>query len=235
MKTYVIISVVLFCLIAFEANAKDVNLEENTLESLEKIIYEYQEKAIEGMPKSVRSHLLSIDKPKSIHDLKDKDSVIWFEKHIIYGGGLELSECIKKLESSLALSGDRINGEDLLSIKSDSFFALWNKEDFNLSESIRSYAIYWREHSKPPVRVSPDGQNPIDWIWGLEVKSREHGVLHVGLDEKKRTFVCYEYPVGLYFPEGETMERIYREIVQNPDMALHYIGLGRKQNRAPTE
>jgi len=186
------------------------------------------------MPDNVRAYLSSIARANSMHDLKDKDSVVWIHSHIIIGRDQDLKECIDKLMSSLALLGDKIHGGDVASILANSFFALWNKEDFNLDNSIRDSAIYWRQHSTPPARVSLDGLNRISWTWKLEVESREYGVLHVGIDEKKRTLLCYEYPVGLYFPEGEIMERIYREIVQDQDMAGQLIGVGRKQVDAPT-
>jgi hypothetical protein len=235
MRHYIYILTILILLIACRADAEvAVNLERETLELLEKSISRYQNEAVKKMPDKVRSYLSGLDKPKSIHDLKDEESIRWIHTNIIHGGDADLEECIEKLISSLALSGDKVHGDDISSMLEDSFFALLNSEDFDLEKSIRNDAIYWREHSKPSVKVSPDGLNTIDWIWELAVESREHGVLHVGIDEKKRTFICYEHPVGVYFPEGETMERIYREIVQDPDMARHYIGVGRKHSNEPT-
>jgi hypothetical protein len=52
--------------------------------------------------------------------------------------------------------------------------------------------------------------------------------MHVGLDVKKRNFICFERNLGVYIPEGEKLERIYREIVQVPAMARDHIGLGRE-------
>jgi len=230
MNYYIKILGIFFYIIASGSGAElAVNLQKETLGLLDKSISTYQNKAIDKMPDKVRAYLVSIAKPESIHDLDNRDSILWIDTYIVRGRDEDLKESIDKLISDLAFSGDKLHGDDVSSILQKAFFSSWNKEDFNLENSIRNHAIYWREHSKPTARVSPNGQNPIDWIWELEVKSREHGVIHVGIDEKKRTFICYEYPVGLYFPEGETMERIYREIVQVPDMASHYIGLGRKQ------
>lgn len=224
------ILVIFVWLIAFDANADEaVNIDKEKLELLENSIKRYQNKAISKMPGKVNSYLSSIVKPKSIYDLNDKDSTIWIQTYIMSGLDQDLKESIDGLMSSLAVSGDKIHGDDVSSILGSHFFASWNKEEFSLENSIRNYAEYWREHSKPSARLSPDGLNPIEWIWELEVESREQGILHVGIDTKKRTFICYEYPVGLYFPEGETLERIYGEIVQDPDMAGQFVGKGRKE------
>ncbi|SHI70174.1 hypothetical protein SAMN02745181_0686 [Rubritalea squalenifaciens DSM 18772] len=206
-----------------------VNLKKETLESLGHALSAYHKKLIEEMPEKVRFHLSSIEKPKSIHDLKNEDSIRWIHHHVSLGPDEGLSKKMDELMSDLAVSGDKLHGDDVASIYESSFFALWNKDNFDLEKSIVKSAIYWRENSDPPHRLSPDGLNVIEWNWKLDVKSRESGVLHVGIDEKKRTFICYEYTVGLYFPEGETLERIYREIVQDPDMAGQFLGKGRKQ------
>jgi hypothetical protein len=71
----------------------------------------------------------------------------------------------------------------------------------------------------------------IDWIWTLEEKSRPHGVMHVGIEVERRNFVCYERSLGIYFPEGDKLERIYREIVQNSEMAGGHLGIGRQRNK----
>jgi hypothetical protein len=236
MRKFIVIWVALASLVVFEANADvAVNLDRKTLDLLGKSISRHQSKAINEMPGNVRSYLSSIINPKKIYDLEDEDSMLWIHTHIINGRDQNLKESIDRMMASLALSGDRIHGDDVSSILEDHFFALWNKEEFDLEDSIRGYAEHWRERSKPSVRLSPDGLNPIEWIWELEVESRKHGVLHVGIDTKKRTFICYEYPLGLYFPEGEIMERIYREIVQDQDMAQHHIGVGRRKTDPPTK
>jgi hypothetical protein len=220
---------ILIWLMAAGANAEiDVNLKKETLESLNNSISRYHKKLIEKMPDKVRSHLSSIEKPKSVYELKDADSIRWVHDHVKTGADEELIKKIDELMSDLAASGDKLHGDDIASIFESSFFALWNKEDFNLEESIVKSAISWREKSTPSQQLSPNGLNPIEWRWQLSVESREGGVLHVGIDEKKRTFICYECTVGLYFPEGETLERIYREIVQEPDMAGQFVGKGRK-------
>lgn len=223
-------AIVSLCLINFGvSNELDVNIENNTIKLLQDSISKYHNKVIKIMPENVRAHLESIDKPRSMYDLKDKESVAWVNAHVVIGGDQDIQNAIDRLKADLSLSGDKIHGNDICGIFEKSFFALWNDEKYNIRESINDYVLYWREQSKPSAKVSPDGLNRIDWIWQLDVASRKHGVLHVGIDVKKRTFICYEYTVGLYFPEGETMERIYREIVQDQDMAGQFIGIGRKQ------
>jgi len=213
----------------------DINIKKGTLESLDKSMSSYHKKLIGNMPDKVRLHLSSLVKPKSIYDLKDADSIRWIHDNVKAGADDDLIKAIDGLISDLAMSGDKLHGDEVASIFESSFFALWNKEDFNLEESIVKNAISWREESTPPQRLSPDGLNLIEWRWQLDVESREGGVLHVGIDEKKRTFICYEYTVGLYFPEGETLERIYREIVQDPNMAGQFVGKGRKQHGRGTD
>ena len=221
---------ILVWLMGVGANADvAVNLKKETVESLGHALSAHHKKLIEEMPEKVRLHLSSIEKPKSIHDLKNEDSIRWIHHHVLLGPDEDLSKKMDELMSDLAVSGDKLHGDDVASIFESSFFASWNKDNFNLEESIVKSAIFWRENSDPPHRLSPDGLSVIGWHWRLNVKSREGGVLHVGIDEKKRTFICYEHTVGLYFPEGETLERIYREIVQDPDMAGEFLGKGRKQ------
>ncbi|RYZ82295.1 MAG: hypothetical protein EOP06_21935 [Proteobacteria bacterium] len=227
---YVSILAVSFWLMASGANAEmDVNLKRETLDLLDESMSRYHKKLIEKMPDEVRLRLASLDKPKSIYELKDTESILWFHNHVKVGGDEELIKSVEKLRFELAVSGDKIHGDDVGSIFESSFFATWNKEDFDLKESIVKFAIYWRERTTPAQQLSPDGMNPIGWHWQLDVESREDGVMHVGIDQKKRTFICYEHTVGIYFPEGETLERIYREIVQNPDMAGEFVGKGRKK------
>ena len=210
-----------------------VNIKEETMDLLEKSMSRYHKKLIEEMPDKIRLYLSSYDNPKSVYELKDADSVRWINDHVRVGADEDLMKRIGELRSDLAMSGDKLHGDDIATIFESSFFATWNKENFNLKEFIIKSAISWREKSEPIQRLSPDGLNPIDWRWQLSVESREGGILHVGIDEKKKTFICYEYTVGLYFPEGQTLERIYREIVQDPDMAGQFFGKERKQKTNP--
>jgi len=55
--------------------------------------------------------------------------------------------------------------------------------------------------------------------------------MHVGLDVGKRTFICCDRRAGVFFPEGEIMERIYREIVQDQAIAGDHIGVGRYRRK----
>jgi hypothetical protein len=223
-------------LVAADVNDKaDINIKRETLELLDKSMSSYHKKLISSMPDNVRLHLSKLVKPRSIYDLKDADSLRWIQEHVRVGANDDLIKAVDGLVSDLAVSGDKIHGDDIASIFESSFFALWNKESFNLEEPIVKIAISWREKSTPPQQLSPDGLNRIEWRWQLDVESRESGVLHVGIDEKKRTFICYENTIGLYLPEGETLERIYREIVQDPNMAGQFVGKGRKQHGRETE
>lgn len=82
--------------------------------------------------------------------------------------------------------------------------------------------MYWNENSDPPIRFAPDGQGSIRWVWRLENKSRIHGIIHVGIDKRTGRFLCYEYPIGVYYPEGPVLERIFFEIVRSDNFDSTY-------------
>ena len=103
------------------------------------------------------------------------------------------------------------------------------KDIKNFDAIVTLSILRYRESKKPNIQYSPDGKNSISWLWQLKVDTREYGCLHVGIDEVKRNFLCYEADVGLYYPEGETLERIYCEIIQDPVMASMWLGKGRKE------
>jgi|GEM_PF-2120124 len=139
----------------------------------------------------------------------------------------KLAICFEYLAKTIACSGDQITGDDATLIMKEAFWHKLHKRPYDFKNRITELVIYWRENRTPDVKISPLGMGKIEWIWKLNVNSRVNGVMHVGMDTIKRTFICYEYGVGAYFPEGETLERIYREIVQEPDMARDHIGKNR--------
>ncbi len=98
----------------------------------------------------------------------------------------------------------------------DSFLSFMRGEEWDIVEQMRSKKLYWDEIRTPEQVLSPLDLNKIIWIYKLPVERRERGILHVGLDSVTHNFICYEYTIGIYYPEGKTMERIFSEIVQDP-------------------
>lgn len=176
------------------------------------------------MPESVKAEIMKT----SLEDFPNisAKSLEWVRDNIDLGEEKDPG-LLKAFKDVVKWSG--IRGDDIAAILRLAFHADIHKREFVISDSISDRIIAWRETTTPEVKYSPSGQGEINWAWKLEsTKKRKYGVLHVGIDLKKRTFVCYESDVGLYFPEGETMERIYAEIVQEPDMAGIWLGKGFK-------
>lgn len=200
------------------------------VEKLASEINSFQKEMIHRMPDNVRKDILAASDPINIYNLSE-DSQKWVGQNIANGVSEGISKYFDLLSVELRLSGDRLGDEDYSAILEQSFFHQVRTSPFNLEEEILHYANYWREHTTPNVRLSPNGLGEIDWRWQLSVAERPDGVLHVGIDRKKRTFICYERTVGIYFPEGDVMERIYAEIVQDPNMAGEFVGKGRLKSQ----
>lgn len=200
--------------------------EAESMDALSDRISRYLEGVCKTMPESVKDEIVKT----SLEDLPNvsEKSLDWVRDHIDLGTEID-PELLKAFRDVIKWSG--IRGDDIPAILRLAFHAHLHEREFFISDSISDRIIGWRETSTPEVKYSPSGQGEINWAWKLEsTKKRKHGVLHVGIDLKKRTFICYESDVGLYFPEGETMERIYREIVQEPDMAGIWLGKGFKES-----
>lgn len=97
----------------------------------------------------------------------------------------------------------------------DLFIAVMRGQEFDILQKLRSSKLYKLEQQNPKQELTPIGRNKIVWIWRLNVEGREHGTLHVGIDVKTRNFICHEYTIGIYYPEGEVLQRIHKNIVQD--------------------
>jgi hypothetical protein len=100
-------------------------------------------------------------------------------------------------------------------VRLDLFLAIMRGQEFDILQKLRSIKLSQLELRRPKQDLTPIGSNKIVWIWRLNVEGREHGILHVGIDVKTRNFICYEYPVGIYYPEGDVLQRIHTTIVQD--------------------
>lgn len=190
------------------------------LNDLSRRITKLHDEKIKNIPKDILRKIAECKSPDDFIKL-DLESQKWLHQNFgNFGGNLEIGEDFSKLK--VVRSDD-----DAYVILSESFLCRVNGKPFDLERRIELIGIYWLENSWPVVEFAPEGKGKVNWIWKLEVKSRPHGVLHVGIDTKTRRFLCYERTVGVYYPEGETLERIYAEIVQDPIRADIHIGKGR--------
>lgn len=205
------------------ADNDNVQFDDEVISELIKSIESFHNDAILQMPENIRNQVLKAEKMKDLAKLPI-ESQSWLNDNAFNVGSLDLANSAGRLIEMLRRNGDRVEMHEILE---ETFWCKLHGKPSDIESLIRSDVIYWREVSIPNVKFSPQGQNEIQWIWQLEVKERPNGTLHVGLDVKKRTFICFDRKVGVFFPEGETMERIYREIVQVPSRARDHIGQGR--------
>lgn len=121
------------------------------------------------------------------------------------------------------------HADDMSSVILETFWCMRHGKELRVKERAADYRAYWQEQKVPEVEVAPKGGGKINWIWMLEVPSRPHGILHVGIDLKTRHFICFEHEKGIYYPDGITLERIRAEIVQEPLMAGDHLGRGLRE------
>jgi hypothetical protein len=193
----------------------------DAINEFERTITVSHDEVIGRIPDNIRQELLACTTAEGFMKLP-LASQLWLGKNVgsIHDG--DVAKAVLELDKHAKLHDDDINA-----ISKQTFWCRLHGKPFELDKKVCYYLIYWKENTAPQVKFSPQGMGEISWIWTLDVKERLHGVMHVGIDKKRRTFICFERPLGLYFPEGEKLERIYREIVQEPDMALDHIGKGR--------
>lgn len=216
----------------FDGDEVYFNKEEaESMDLLSERLSRYFSSAEEQIPESLKAEILKLKSPK-FYELPLESQEL-FRVHIELAASSD-PEVSKSIIDVWKWSGLKVG--DAADIKWLAFYAHLHKQDYDISESVADSMIMWREATPPEVRFSPDGRGEIKWIWLLESsKKRQNGTLHVGIDLKKRTFICYESDLGLYFPEGEVMERIYREIVQEPEMAGIWLGKGFKKEKEKEE
>jgi hypothetical protein len=178
-----------------------------------------------GMPNHIRLEVLGCDTVDKI-DLLPAESQLWLHKNVQSLGDLDVGEALERISKELTF-----HMGDCSTLALESFWSRLKNIPYNYHLFFVQAAIRWRENERPTITNSPQGMGRIDWIWTLEEKSRPHGVMHVGIEVERRNFVCYERSLGIYFPEGDKLERIYREIVQNPEMAGGHLGIGRQRNK----
>jgi len=200
--------------------------ESNEIVVLSDELSKHNQRVSDEMPDDVRDDIIKNEgKMLSLSEESSK----WISDNLVHSLDDGLSESIDAV-----VKWSAIHDDDRHAIVINSFGKHVINQPFVLFDEISNYLMYWRENRTPNVQFSPNGLGRINWVWSLSVNKRKFGQLHVGIDEVKRTFICYESDVGLYFPEGETMERIYTEIVQNPERAGIFLGKGLKERKRST-
>jgi hypothetical protein len=165
-------------------------------------------------------------KPTDFSKTSEK-TIAWLEQNLNYENDVDLLKAVKVVEKF-----SKIHAVDVEGVVWGAFWEYLHKQRLKLPDKVANYIILWREENSPNIKLSPNGLGEINWLWKLpSTRKRKYGILHVGIDLKKRTFICFESDIGLYFPEGETMERIYTEIVQEPNMAGIFVGKGFTKSR----
>ena len=189
------------------------------LQDLESALIEWYDEKAKIMPAKIKQEIAQCNSAKEFNRMSVA-SQNWLHQQF---AGLDEGEVSKLLSEFEEIK----LGDDVLSLCSETYWSYLRKEPLKLKERIELIGLYWLENDRPyKIQHAPVGGGKIDWIWKLPVKERTHGILHVGLDTKSRRFICYEQTIGVYYPEGRTLERIRAEIVQDKIMAGKHIGKG---------
>ncbi len=109
------------------------------------------------------------------------------------------------------------SGDDWGSLYRQMVWCNVHNKPFSLGREVSYYASYWKSLDKPILNIDPLSYGKIDWKWLLRESSADRvtRVIHIGIDQTSQRFVCYDLEVGgLYYPEGELLERIRIGFVQ---------------------
>jgi hypothetical protein len=175
---------------------------------------------IKIIPNEFREKVLNLKSKEDFYKL-EYNVQIWIQDKVINTADVNISEPFNVLQKRHNLHSD-----DYHSILLESFINRINSKELKLDDDIYRYALYWQENVDPPYKISPEGGGKINWIWKISSNERNDGIIHVGVDNISRRFICYEWNKGVYYPEGDSLERIRAEIVQNPNRAGMHIGIG---------
>lgn len=199
--------------VEFDAECDDI------ITDLEAELTKAHDHFIKEIPESIKKSLNTWVSYDEMFQLPN-ETLTWLHENAFIIREPRLAEIIDELNETIEKKGDTFHGDDMSEILRMSFWNRLRGKPIELDDGLKSSVLYWRESTVPDIKFSPFGRGEIKWTWKLQVPTRTHGVMHVGIDLAKRTFVCYEHSLGLYFPEGEVMDRINREIVRNNDLAL---------------
>lgn len=191
---------------------------------IESKIDKYYDKKITGIPEAVRLELLKFDSYNRLNTAT-ANTQLWLHENF--------SQMDDKEIADILLNFDELRGgDDVFKLVSEGFWCRLKGKPLEFEARISLTGTYWKENDRPNINLAPVSRGSIEWIWKLDVPERTFGVLHVGIDLKTRVFVCFENTVGIYYPEGDILERIRAEIIQNPAMAGTRIGKGYLSDKA---
>lgn len=221
------IIVTLIFLLSFDLHSEEseINLDNTEVNNLEMLLVNSHNNIIKKMPENIHNELLGIKSFDDFYKLSESTQ-IWVEQNVSQVRDVEISNIFTNFTNVSYLHGD-----DVSKILRETFILKVGNKKLDLKNKIEMSMIYWIEQSIPIFNASPEGNGKITWIWKLPTKERKLGVIHVGLDDKSRRFICYERNRGIYYAEGEILERIRAEIVQNTDMASGRVGKGYFENK----
>lgn len=190
------------------------------LDMLESRLITMYDKEIAIMPNKVRLELSTCPSPHELGKIS-ADSQLWIKEHLHQINEPEIALLFDKVYEIRCF-------DDVYQVASVAFWRRANGKPLDLEARIEEIELYHKESQEPSIRFAPVGGGEVMWMWKLPVNSRPYGVLHIGIDTNTRRFLCYEQTKGLYYPEGEVLERIRAEIVQEPLMAGRHLGKGLK-------
>lgn len=164
------------------------------------------DKKVGEVPAGVRRGVIDCESASDFVKLPEK-SQIWLDDNLDHQIFFEFTNMLSSLP-------EIHHGGDIRAILKKSFWCRLKGLPYNLNEEIGLIDLYWKEVKKPSVVYSPLGKGKVNWAWRLEIKSRPHGIIHVGMDTKSRRFLCYDRTIGVFYPEGLLLDRIRTEIVR---------------------
>jgi hypothetical protein len=221
MKVFTSIVTLLFCSLQL-CDCKD--LADDKLVELEKLILNYHEAIFKRLSEKEVSAFKNCEKFSDFYDLDSS-----FQKSLDYFKNLGLYD--ENLGEKFKGIDVLKSGDDVFKVFGVSFLYYVKKERFDLSEIVADIDLYWKEEARPEMKVVPGEEAPIIWAWKLEVDTRPHGRLHVGINSSNRRFVCFELGRSFFYPEGDVLDRIRVEIVQSDLLSGDLVGKGRLERK----
>lgn len=189
------------------------------LNELESRLHKYHNEKLERLPESIRAELIKCRSEQDLNKI-DIKSQTWLHESFNQIEDDSLVEIIEKIDEIKI-------ADDAGMILKTTFWCKVNDMPFDLENKIRLLGVYWKEHERPQVKFAPISRAKVDWIWKLSDQTRPHGVIHVGIDEETREFLCYDQVSGVYYPKGMLIDRIRAEIVQDSVVSGTNVGRGR--------
>ena len=170
------------------------------------------------IPETIRDEIIALECPGGFWNLSD-DAQRWISQNSVLTREVDI-KFQRELERYPLLQ----NAPDLWRMFFETYWRHLKGLPLDFRSQLEDVELYWAESNIPNQNRAPEGGGEIDWAWRLKVNERRHGITHVGVDLATRRFVCYEHGRGLFYPEGNLLERIRGEIVQNPDRLHRPIG-----------